>query len=471
MKKTIVTTALVVVLTTVALLIFVRLTSKKTTEELNFADAVKGNFEISVSNAGELVAENSVEIKGPDIVGNRRFRSAGIKIVDLVPEGTMVKKGDYIATLDRSTFENTLKDETDNLKTIQTELNMKILDTAVTLSSLRDDIKNQTFAVEEAGITVDQSKYEPPATQRHAELELDKSKRLLLQQKKLYSLRVAQTQSEIRTLKTTLSEQQRKVTDLQNILKGFTITAPSAGMVIYYKDRLGVKNKVGSILNPWDPVVATLPNLSTMVSKVYVSEIDVSKIKPGDPVQMTIDAFRGRSFKGEVTSIANIGEQLSNSDSKVFEVLIKLAGYDPSLRPSMTTSNKIITQTFDNVVYVPIESVHTGRDSIPYVYTKEGTKQVVVLGASNDKNIIIEQGLPAGTPVWLSTPSDPEKYTLAGNDLIPVIREREKEKRQQQESLRKDNNLLTESEQTRKSPVSGSTGKVTSGASVTAGGN
>lgn len=445
MKRTIIITGLVVVLTSVALMVFVRFTSGRETQELNLAEVKRGGFEIVVSNTGELIAEKSVDIKGPDIVQNRNFRSAGIKIVDLVPEGTEVKKGDYIATLDRTTFNNTLKDESDILKTIRTDLEMKILDTAVMLSSLRDDIGNQTFAVEEAAIAIEQSKFEPPATQRQALLELDKSHRLLTQKEKLYSLRSAQTFTEIKNLKTSLERQRSKVNDLEIVLAGFTITAPSDGMVIYKRDRMGAKRKAGSSLDPFDPVVATLPDLSAMLSRIFVSEIDVSKVKPGQPVQLTVDAFQGKSYTGQVTSIANIGEQFSNSDSKVFEVLVKIDGSDPLLRPSMTTGNKVITKTFNNIVYVPVESVQAGTDSIPYVYTKDGTRQVVVLGESNDKNIIIEQGLVAGTSVWLSTPENPGKFVLAGNELVSIIKEREKARKLEMESIKKENDLITES--------------------------
>ena len=445
MKKTIITTVIVVVITTVALIFFVKLTSGKNTEVLNYAEAKKGSFEIAVSNTGELIAENSVDIKGPNIVQNRNFRSSGIKIIDLVPEGTKVKKGDYIATLDKTTFNNTYKDELDILKKNQADLEMKVLDTAVTLSTLRDDIKNQIFSVEEAAIIVDQSKFEPPATQRKAELELDKAKRLLQQNKNIYALRYAQTKSEVKTLKFSYEQQRRKVKDLEEILASFTVTAPSDGMVIYKRDRLGTKYKTGSILNPWDPAVATLPDLSSMLSRVYISETDVSKIKPGNPVQIKVDAFKGKSFTGKVTSIANIGEQLSNSDSKVFEVLVRINESDALLRPSMTTDNKLIIKTYNDVVYIPAESVHAGTDSIPYVYTKDGKKQIVILGESNDKNIIIEQGIAAGTSVWLNIPENPGKFIFAGNELIPVIKEREKARKLEMLSINKEKNLITES--------------------------
>jgi multidrug efflux pump subunit AcrA (membrane-fusion protein) len=166
--------------------------------------------------------------------------------------------------------------------------------------------------------------------------------------------------------------------------------------------------------------------MSSLLSKIYISEIDINKIAVSMPVEVKIDAFTGKIFKGNVHSIANIGEQLPNSDSKVFEVLVKLNDFDPMLRPSMTTSNKVIVKTFDNVIYVPNESVHAGIDSIPFVYTKDGKKQIVVLGKSNDKEIIVQQGLEPGRHIWLTLPDKPDKFSIAGDELIPVIRQQEK---------------------------------------------
>ena len=119
------------------------------------------------------------DIRGPEFTQSRNIRAADIKITDLVRKELKSKTGDYIATLDRTSFDNTLKDELERLTTYETNLEMKILDTAVTLSNLRDNIKNLRFSVEEAEITLQQSKYEPPTTIRQAEISLDKAKRSL----------------------------------------------------------------------------------------------------------------------------------------------------------------------------------------------------------------------------------------------------------------------------------------------------
>ena len=437
MKRTIIISGIIVAVAIIILIVISKVTTKKDISIL-YAEAKIGQFDIVVTTTGELQAKKSTDIAGPDFTQSRGIRVMDIKITDMVPEGTEVKQGDYVATLDRTTFDNSLKDEKERLVTFQTNLEMKILDTAVTLSNLRDNIKNLRFSVEEAAITLQQSKYEPPTTIRQAEISLDKANRTLDQAIRGYSLRVEQAKSDMRSMKTNVGEENQRVVDLETVLSKFIINAPSDGMIIYKRDRMGTKRKVGSSISPWDNVVATLPDMSSMISKTYVNEIDVSKVKTGQKVEIVVDAFPEKAYTGQVTSVANIGEQLPNADAKVFEVVIDVNESDPILRPSMTTGNKVITKTLDDVIFIPLESVQAGADSIPFVYMKNRNKQVVVLGESNENNVVIEKGLASGTQVYLSTPEKPENFKLAGEELISVIREREKVKKAEEMRIRQE---------------------------------
>ena len=437
MKRTIIITSIVVVVAIILLIVISKVTSKKDIAN-QYTDSKRGQFDIVVTTTGELQAKKSTDIYGPEFTQSRNIRAMDIKITDMVQEGTEVKPGDYVATLDRTSFDNSLKDELERLLTQETNLEMKILDTAVNLSNLRDNIKNLRFTVEETAITLQQSKYEPPTTIRQAEISLDKAKRSLDQAIRGYSLRVEQAKSDMRSMKNNFSEQKTRVSDLQTVLSKFVIKAPAAGMIIYKRDRMGVKRKVGSSISPWDNVVATLPDMTSMLSKTYVNEIDVSKVKSGQHVEIGVDAFPEKSYTGTVNSVANIGEQLPNADAKVFEVLIEVDGSDPILRPSMTTGNKVITKTINDVTFIPLESVQAGADSIPFVYLKNGNKQVVVLGESNENNVVIEQGLEPGVQIYLSTPEEPESFKLVGEELITVIKEREKTKKAEEMRLRKE---------------------------------
>jgi HlyD family secretion protein len=210
MKRTIIITGIVITAAIIILIVISKLTSRKDVGNL-FAESKRGQFYIVVTTTGELQAKKSTDIYGPEFTQSRGIRVMDIKITDMVAEGTEVKQGDFIASLDRTTFENSLKDELDRLLTQETNLEMKILDTAVTLSNLRDNTKNLRFSVEEAAITLQQSKYEPPTTIRQAEISLDKASRSLDQAIRGYSLRVEQAKSDMRNIKNNLSEQRQRV--------------------------------------------------------------------------------------------------------------------------------------------------------------------------------------------------------------------------------------------------------------------
>jgi hypothetical protein len=179
-------------------------------------------------------------------------------------------------------------------------------------------------------------------------------------------------------------------------------------MVIYVREWNGKKKGVGSQWSPWDPTVATLPDLSQMESDTYVNEVDVRKILVGQTVQIALDADPTKKLTGTVTEIANVGEQRPNQDSKVFEVKIQVAKPDTTLRPGMTTANEIETALTPNALSIPLEAV-VAEDGFSYVYKKAGSKivrQMVETGATNDNEIIITRGLTTADKVMLSAPSD-----------------------------------------------------------------
>jgi len=425
MKKTIVITVIIVVTTLIALTVFNKIVSKRENTS-QFTEVSSGKFEIAITTTGELVAENSVDIKGPEFSQGHDIHSTNIKITDLVAEGTVVQKGDFVASLDKTELDNSLKDARERLTSLQTNLDMALLDTAMTMNSIRDQISNQRHTVDEAALTFHNSKYESPQIQRQAEISYDQAKRVLEQLQRTLLLRDAQTKANIKTQRWWTSRITRRVKDFEEVLSNFTIYAPSSGMIIYKKNRFGTKRKAGSNIDAFDRVVATLPDLTSMLSKAYVSEIEINKVKKGQNVIITIDAFPSKSYIGTIFSIANIGEKLPNTDTKVFEVMIKIDGTDMNLRPSMTTNNKIMIETFENVTYVPNECVHTGADTIPFVYTKSGYRQVMIPGKSNDKYIIIEKGLEPGMKIYVTEPADGQKFKMSGLELIKEIKERKR---------------------------------------------
>ena len=393
----------------------------------------KGEFEILVTTTGELQAKSSVDITGPpELRNSRSIRIRNIKIQDLVPEGTVVDSGEYVGELDRSEIGTTLKDREDELETQESQYLKTKLDTTMQLRELRDQLVNLRFTMEEKQIVLDQSQYEPPATIRQATIDKEKSERAYEQARDNYSLKVQQAKANMREASIDLDKERRRVNAIKDVIEKFIIYAPQSGMVIYKKEWNGNKRKVGSTINPWNLTVATLPDLSSMNSKTYVNEIDISKVKAGQEVRIGIDAFPDKKYTGQVIEVANIGEQLQNTDAKVFEVVIYVDQSDSIMRPSMTTSNQIITNVYEEVLFLPLEAIHN-EDSLSFVYTKSNKKQIIIPGKTNENYIIIEQGVEEGDEVYFSVPEFSEKFKLSGEELIPILKERERLKKEKEE--------------------------------------
>lgn len=408
MKKKRIYIALSIISVIIIGIILIRGNSSKTSD--SFLVEVKGGeFNINVVTTGELEAKDSEYIIGP--TGARNFRVWDLTIQTMVADGTVVDSGQWVADLNRDEIGNTIQDLEDSYETSVTNYKKKVLDTAMTLRTLRDDIINQRFSVEEAKILLEQSIYEPPATIRKYEISLEKAERTLQQSIDNYDIKLQTAEADMQTVIMEMNKQERKLQQAQELLSQFTVYSPKAGMVVYRKDWNGKKIGIGSSISAWDPIVAELPDLTNMISKTYVNEVDVSKVKVGQPVDITVEAFPERSYTGIVKEVANIGEQVSGSNAKVFEVLIEVNEYDSILRPAMTTVNNIKTQTLSNTMYVPIECIFN-EGGIPFVYTSQGRKQEVTVGQSNDNEIIIIKGLNIGDEIYITPPEGSEKLSL-----------------------------------------------------------
>jgi HlyD family secretion protein len=394
------------------------------------ANVAKGEFRIEIETTGELEAKNSVKIMGP--AGLRNFQVWQVTIQNIVDEGTIVKKGDWVATLDRSEFQNkyTQKQidyEKANSKFVQTQL-----DTTLQMRQSRDELINLKYGVDEKDILLQQSQFEPPATIKQSEINLDKAKRAYDQAVENYKIKKNQNIEKMREVGAELRKVKGEFDGMTTVLETFNVTAPGDGMVIYAKDWDGKPIKAGSQVHMWEPTVATLPDLTTMVSKTFVNEVDVRKVKVGQRVAVGLDAYPDKKLAGNVIRVANVGEQRPNSDAKVFEVAVEIEGTDPSLRPSMTTSNRIIASVVADVLYLPLECLHSEADTITFVYKRDGInkyKQEVVVGETNANEAVVLSGLIENDRVYLSVPPG-----MAGDEvrLLPEMNGKRRKKEEKE---------------------------------------
>lgn len=410
----------------------------KSGEELITCKVQKGSIEVKVHTSGQLESEKSENIVLPSVLSGQNVRVYEIKITDLIEEGSVVDSGQYIATLDHKVIEEVLTTARLELEAAMVVIEDAKLDSNLNLSNYRDLITNSRSDVEEKKIVLAESVYESPSVIKKAEMDLAKAERKLEQDIKGLGMRQRQLNSQMERRNIDFRLKQKRVDDLLKLYDALIIKAPKPGMVIYARDRFGIKIQVGSVLTPWSPIIATLPDMTKMLSETYVNEIDIAKIKVGQKVTLTIDAFPDKELKGEVISVANIGQPMPKSDSKVFLVEIRVQGSDPDLKPAMTTGNLIQTGVYNDKLYVPSEAVFE-TDSTRFVYLRKNgiVKQLVDTGEENEDYMIINKGVHEGDVLVLNEPEKPEDIETVGWEIYQEQQERLKKQKSSEENSAK----------------------------------
>ncbi len=369
----------------------------------------RDNFEAIITCKGEIQSEKAVLINLPDIFGNRTLEIWDMQIKDLIPEGSIVKKGDYVALLDQGRVKQLKENNEEALKRMLFNFSDSKIDSAVDLVALRNGIDQFRFDLNNRKIELEQAIYESPAFQRKAQMAYERILRQMDARVRAYLM----TQ---KTLRIQVSREEDKVKELtlkdknyQIAFDAARITAPQDGMLIYGRTfgRGGSRKlTVGSSVSMQSPVIATLPDLSVLASETYVEEIYISKLKIGDSVRVYIDALKNQLKVGVISNISNVGQEMTGFESKVFKVIIRISSDNKRIKPAMTTNNEIIISKEPNVLVIPRTSLFSdGPDQ--FVYLKEFGRvstRKVECGNQNEKFVVIKSGLNEGDKILLNKP-------------------------------------------------------------------
>ena len=202
-------------------------------------------------------------------------------------------------------------------------------------------------------------------------LELKKANPTLVSDEQVEQLRtqVEVAQAQLESANNNIAQAQASLRDAQSLLAKTTIFAPMSGRVT----RLNVEEGETAIMGTLNKDAATLLTISDMTlleTKVKVDETDVSRISIGDSAIVQIDAFPDTTFIGRVSEISNssikgAGPATGNpADQAIdYEVTIQLLNAPPTTRPDFSATAKIVTDTRNNVLSIPIIALTVREDS------------------------------------------------------------------------------------------------------------
>jgi HlyD family secretion protein len=140
------------------------------------------------------------------------------------------------------------------------------------------------------------------------------------------------------------------------------IESPLDGVITHLNKEKGERAVPGMMSNP-EATIMTIADLSVIQAELKVDETDVVNVSLGDIAQVQVDALPDVVFQGEVVEIGNSPIQSSGSqqEAKDFKVIVTLKNPFPQLRPGMSCTSDITTDTKKNVLVIPIQAL-TVRD-------------------------------------------------------------------------------------------------------------
>jgi HlyD family secretion protein len=371
------------------------------------AEAQRGEFVEALQVRGEIKAGRSVTLAAPAEAGD-------LRILKLVPSGTILKKGDLVVEFDGSTVARTLEEKQTELRGYEAEI---------------EKVRAQSRTTEEASVTA--------ATKAGYDVqrgELDYSAREILSRVEGEQLRLAVLDAEQKLLEANAkltstragakadraaTDQKREKARLElekarRQLAALKIFAPTDGMVTLLPNW-----RSSNWNNPQDfkegdrawpgAGIAELPDASTLYVSARVDEVERGRMKLGHTGVVRVEAVPDRELKARVESISALAKADFTTwpPPRNFDLRVALDETDTRLRPGMTATVRVAVERVPGVLLVPAEAVfNSAGQDVVYVLERGGIEQrPVVVERRNADRAAIKRGLRPGERVALEDPT------------------------------------------------------------------
>lgn len=422
------------------------------------AEVTIGPFLNRVLEQGEVESSSSVEVR----CEVRSRNSSGTNILEIVPEGTRVKQGEFLIELDDSALRQELIQQqivvsgSESMlieaRTAFTAANLALEEyEGGTLKEQRETLLGALFVADENKRRADEYlEYSRKLAERgyvsQVQLDADKfavkkaEKEQEVAQTKLQSLdkytrrkMTNQLQADIQTAKAKLNAREKtfeldklKLDEIEQQIAKCKIVAPVAGQVVYANDPRRSNN--GELLIAEGlpvrerQILVRLPDPTRMRVLAKVHESRVSLVKKGITAEIVTDALADRTLTGTVASVSEYplpSTSVYTSHIKEYAVEIEIHSPPEDLRPGMSSQVNLLVEHLDSVIQIPIGAAIARGDQFFCAVPKEdGTFETreIKVGSSNDTSIIVTEHLQVGEKVVLN----PAEEILKKLDLPEV---------------------------------------------------
>jgi HlyD family secretion protein len=391
--------------------------------DLRLAEVQPRDFQIRINSIGALDAERSYMVSST-IKGDKG------KIIFLVEEGNAVQSGDVLVRFDPTPFENDISRLNGELKSREAvvEAHQQLLDWEK--SQHEGNVKSAEYAIKEASQEVqryqsyirDLEELRKKGQQFPTEIDQARKKSDQLQAKQEKArgdyeqakkdavYKIASAMANLNKVKSEQEATRFALAEAQSELAKTEIRAKMPGMPVHFeqfRDNQKRKPRVGDIVWQNQPILY-LPDVSTMLVKTQVREIDLHRLQKGQKAQVRLDAYPETPFTGDVVTIGILASDGADGakGEKFFQLTLRLNERDARLRPGMTARVGIVAEEVKGALAVPLQAIfeENGR-SVCYVGERGKYRvQQVKTERQNEDWAEVTSGVTRGTQVSMVKP-------------------------------------------------------------------
>jgi HlyD family secretion protein len=417
-----------------------------------------GAFVHDVVERGEVESSANVNV----VCEVQSQNAEGVRIIEIVAEGTLVKTGDFLVKLDDAVLRTDRAKQLIDVSTSEAAL-AEAQNDLEALRIAKQEYEEGTFKQEEAELESELLvaeenirraesclKYSEKMWARgyidRAKFEADQfavekyRKELDVAQIKLDVLRnftkaktVKEHETDIRTAETKVNAERakhqvelEKLAHIEKQLEKCTIKAPIDGQVVYAEMERWRSNADNAIRPGTrvreQQVIIRLPDPKKMQVKARISEARVDRVKADMKVKIELDALPGLVLEGRVKKVNPYpsSDNWFNANVKEYATFVEISDPPEALRPGMSAHVAIRVETLSEALQVPVQAVVERGDKF-YCLVRDPQGKLaareVLIGSTNEKFLVIREGLSEGQEVVMNPRAHLEEVGLPAVDV------------------------------------------------------
>jgi len=413
-----------------------------------YEEAKVAEFRLEIVEPGEVESAENVEIKSK--VKSRG--SGGVSILEIIPEGTLVKKGDFLVRLDDAGLQKELLRQRisvhqANANLVKAQADVEAAKLALqeylsgTFRQNEEQLESAEFVAKENFRRAEEylaysQKLAAKGYVSEAQLEADQfavekaAKELDLAQTRLEVLRTHTQKAKVNDLNASILTTEARLESARNSYEleltqereiedqivNCTILSPADGEVTYANE-----NNKGVVIAEGEEVrenqtIIRLPDSSRLLVQAKINESRVEQVKTGMKCRITIDAIRDVELEGSVQSVSDYpwpAFDRYRAHIKEYGTKIIINDAPKGLRTGMTAKVTILSELIEDALQIPLPAVFRKKGQAYCLVAGEDEElelREIELGPNNMSHAVVRSGLQEGESVVINPDPFRENY-------------------------------------------------------------